>query len=104
MNSVILVTADKGRTIVSIDDTAYTEKVTDFLNNNQFSTLTKELTDKYKKQLQQILRQCNKIIDKPKIRKLMQDKPKPPILKVQLKLHKPDIPIRPVIDNIHAST
>lgn len=57
-------TADKGRTIVAIYDTSYMEKVREFLNNNQFSTITKHPTDKYQKYLQQILRQRDKIINK----------------------------------------
>jgi len=34
----------------------------------------------------------------------MQKKPQPPILKAQIKLHKPGNPIRPVINNINAPT
>jgi len=34
----------------------------------------------------------------------MQKKPQPPTLKAQIKLHKPDNPIRPVINNINTPT
>jgi hypothetical protein len=54
-NNVILVTADRGRTIVAIDDTMYGEKLTDFLNSNPFSVLTKDPTDRYQNQIQQTL-------------------------------------------------
>ena len=45
------------------------------------------------------MQECNMIIDKRQIKYLTQKKPSPPTLKAQLKLHKTDIPIRPVINN-----
>jgi hypothetical protein len=45
------------------------------------------------------MQDCNLIIDKRRIKHLKQKKPAPPNLKAQLKLHKLDIPIRPVINN-----
>jgi len=45
------------------------------------------------------MQECNLIIDKRQIKHLTQKKATPPKLKVQLKLHKTDIPIRPVINN-----
>jgi hypothetical protein len=35
---------------------------------------------------------------------LIQNKRKPPVLNAQLKLHKADIPIRPVVNNVNAPT
>ena len=45
------------------------------------------------------MQECNLIIDKRQIKHLTQKKATPPNLKVQLKLHKTDIPIRLVIKN-----
>jgi hypothetical protein len=45
------------------------------------------------------MQDCNLIIYKQRIKRLTQKKPAPPNLKAQLKLHKIDIPIRPVINN-----
>ena len=45
------------------------------------------------------MQDSNLIIDKRQIKHLIQKKPAPPNLKAQLKLHKADIPIRPVINN-----
>jgi len=62
------------------------------------------LRPKYQKLIQKTLRQCNLIIDKHKIKCLVQKKSSPPILKTQLKLHKPNIPIRPLINIMKAPT
>jgi hypothetical protein len=45
------------------------------------------------------MQECNLIIDKRQIKFLTQKKASPPTLKAQQKLHKPDIPVRPVINN-----
>jgi hypothetical protein len=90
VKNIILVQADKGRTIFVVDNSVY--------------ECIRDPTEKYQKQLQKILQQSNKIIDKHKIKYLLQNKPKPPTLNAQLKLHKPNIPIRPVVNNINAPT
>ena len=104
MSNNVLVQADQGRTIVVVDNSIYVEKVNNFLITNQFSTLLRDPTDKYQKQLQKIQQQSNKIIEKQKIKYLFQNKPRPPTLNAQLKLHKPNIPIQPVVNNINAPT
>jgi hypothetical protein len=85
--------ADKGKTIVLIDVNEYTKKVHMFLTKNNFPTLPKDPTDKYQKTLHKTVQQSNLILDKHKIKHLLQKKPSPPVLNAQFKLHKPDIPI-----------
>jgi hypothetical protein len=46
--------------------------------------------------------QCNLIIHKKQIKHLIQKNASPPTLKALLKIHKPDIPIRPIINNRNA--
>jgi len=48
------------------------------------------------------LQQSNLIINKKLIKHLIQKNPKPHALKAQLKMHKPDNPIRPMINNMNA--
>ena len=38
----MLVPADKGRTIIAVDNTVYVEKVNGFLTSNQFTTLSRD--------------------------------------------------------------
>jgi hypothetical protein len=82
----------------------YTKKVHTFLTENNFHALQKYPTDKDQKRLLKILQQCNIIIDKKRIKYLMQKKPQPPKLKAQIKLHKPGNPIRLEINSINATT
>jgi hypothetical protein len=100
----IIVQADKGKMAVIINSAEYCKKKHTFLVAKKFLLLSKDPTDKYKKFIQKALQQCNLIIDKRKKKFLVEKKPPRPTLKVQLKLHKPDISIRPVISNMKAPT
>jgi hypothetical protein len=82
-----------------VDKNTYENKIgiNDILTTNHFSKLTTEPTGKYQHELQQTLQKCDKILSKYEVRYLIQNKPRPPLLKAQLKLHKAGIPIRPVI-------
>jgi hypothetical protein len=64
----------------------------------------KDPTEKFQKQLQQIIPKCKDIIDKQQKKYLLQIKPRPPTLKAQIKIHKENEPIRPVVNNIQAPT
>jgi hypothetical protein len=48
------------------------------------------------------MQDCNLIVDTRQIKHIIQKKPAPPNLKAQLKLHKTDILIRPLINNRRA--
>jgi hypothetical protein len=102
MENAILVPADKGKTTVIIYLDDYSKKVHNFLTENKFQTLQKTPTDKYQKLILKTLQQSNLIINKKQIKHLIQKNPKLPTLKAQLKMHKPDNPIRPVIKNMNA--
>jgi hypothetical protein len=54
--------------------------------------------------VQQILQRCNSIISKQQVKHLIQKQPTPPTLQARLKLHKPGIPIHPVVNNINTPT
>jgi 23S rRNA maturation mini-RNase III len=103
-NNLVVVKADKGNTIVIINKDTYAQKIEDFLKENQFTYLQKDPTEKFQKQLQQIIPKCNDIIDKQQKKYLIQIKPRPPTLKAQIKTHKENEPIRPVVNNIQAPT
>jgi hypothetical protein len=63
-NNLTITKADKGKKIVIINKNIITQKTEDFLNENQFTLLPKDPNNKFQKQLQQVLQECNKIIDK----------------------------------------
>jgi hypothetical protein len=97
--NAIVTQADKGKTIVIIHCNEYSDKVNSFLLANNFNTLSRDPTEKFQKSTHKTMQDCHLIVDKHQIKHLIQKKPAPPNLKAQLKLHKADIPIRPVINN-----
>jgi hypothetical protein len=78
-------------------------KVNNFIGENHiiFVSVNKDPTEIYQKQIQTI-QKCNTLIDKQTHRYLLNIKPMAPQLKVYLKTHKDNRPIRPVINNIQA--
>jgi len=56
-------------------------------------------THKDHKTIHKTLIKCDKIIDKKLIKYLTQKNPSPPTLNALLKLHKPNTPIRPMVNN-----
>ena len=99
----IIVQADKGKTIVIINAEEYSKKVLTFITDNNFHLIQKDPTTKYQQLIHRTLQQCNLIIDKKKIKYLIQQKPSPPTLKAQ-NCKKTGIPIRPIINNAKAPT
>ena len=54
-NNLIITKADKGKTIVIINKNTFIQKTEGFLKDNQFTQLQKDPTEKFQKQLQQII-------------------------------------------------
>ena len=104
MEKVIIVQADKRKTIVIVNAKEYPKKVHTFVMDNNFHMIQKDPTTKYQQLIHRTLQQCNLIIDKKKIKYLIQQKPSTPTIKAQLKLHNTGIPIRPIINNVKAPT
>jgi hypothetical protein len=96
--------ADKSKTVVIIYTQDYNDKVQTFLSDNNFCTIRKDPTNHDHRTIQKTLQQCEGIIDKKQIKFLIQKKPTPPTLNTLLKLHKPNTPIRPVVNNKKAPT
>jgi hypothetical protein len=101
-NNDMITRADKGKTTVIIYTHDHNDKVHTFLSENNFHIVSKDPTIKDHKLTHCTLQQCDKIIDKKQVKYLVQKNPTPPALNALLKLHKPEIPIRPVINNTNA--
>ena len=91
--------AEKGKTTVIIYKQDYHNKVHTFLLENNFQHLPKNPTKKDQTHISKTLQQCNLVVHKKQIKYLIQKNPSPPTLKAQLKLHKPAVPIRPVVNS-----
>jgi len=98
-NKAIITQADKGKTVVIIHEHEYHKKVRIFLSENNFEPMLRDPTNRFQTHITKTLKQCNLIFHKKQHMHLTQKNPAPPTLKAQLKLHKPDIPIRPVVNN-----
>jgi hypothetical protein len=93
---------DKGKNIVIINSNEYSEKVHSFLTASNFIILTKDPKEKFHNLIHKTMQESNLIIDKKQIKFLTQKKASSPTLKAQLKFHKTNVPIRPVINNRRA--
>jgi hypothetical protein len=103
-NNLTITKADKGKTIVIINKDCLIKKTEKFLKDNNFTQLPKDPTHKYQTILQKTISKCNKIIEQNQKKYLMQIKPQSPNMNVQIKIHKENEPIRPVVNNIQAPT
>jgi hypothetical protein len=101
--NAIVANADKGKIIAIIYTKDYNDEVQDFLTNNNFQQIPKHPTNKYQ-QITKTLQNSNLIVQKNQIKYLTQRKPKPPTLNAQIKIHKLNNPIRPVVNNTQAPT
>ena len=92
-SNAMITRADKGKTTVIIYTFDYNHT---FLSDNNFCTRYDHRT------IQKTLQECDRIIDRKQIKFLTQKNQTPPTLNALLKLHKADIPIRPVVNNRNA--
>jgi hypothetical protein len=79
-NELILTKADKGKTIVTLTIEDYTQKVSNFIQENQFVLLNNDPTQNYQKAIKRTMTQCNDIIPKENKWKYINMNPTPPTL------------------------
>jgi len=100
----MLAQSDKGRTTVIIYKCDYEEKVHTFLTENDIQQIPKNPMNKDCKIIRETLQKSDLIFTKNQIRHLFQKNPTSPKLNAHLKIHKPNNPIRPVVNNRNATT
>jgi hypothetical protein len=98
INQAMVTKADKGNAMVIIYQREYNKKALDFINNNNFATLNKDPTTVYQKEIRKIITNCTNVIPKNNTWKLINMNPSPPQFHGQTKVHKTNMPIRPVIN------
>jgi molybdopterin-guanine dinucleotide biosynthesis protein len=101
-HNITLAEADKGKTMVILYKRTLNEKVNQFINDNHIETLTSDPTQKMQRQIQNTLKHSNTLFKKNKKKLMLQMNPAAPTLRAKVKIHKPQTPIRPVINNISA--
>lgn len=103
-NNLIISKADKGNTVVIMNKTDYITKTEEFINNNNVTILNKDPTVKYNIQLKQALKDTHFILSNNEKFRLLNMNPRIPTLKSLPKIHKPNTPIRPIVNSRNAPT
>jgi hypothetical protein len=100
-NNLTLTQADKGKTIDILLKHQYEQYIQEFINRNNFTTLTQDPTQNFHKKIQTVIQKCKNVIQKQKC-KYYNNNPEPPNIRALIKLHKNPLVIRPVINWTHA--
>lgn len=103
-NNALLCKADKGHTTVILYRDDYNTKVKDFINKNEIHTLTRDPTNVYQSKIKQLINNSKILLTEDDIKYLKMINPKAPPLHGLPKVHKPDVPIRPLVDYTTAPT
>jgi hypothetical protein len=97
-NNAKITKADKGNSIVIIYNTDYINKINNFLEENYFSNIPNDPTEKFQKSIIQRVHNCNLVIKKSESWKLFNMNPKDPSIKGLTEIHKQNNPIRPIVN------
>jgi hypothetical protein len=85
--------------IIIIYQDEYYRKVINFLSNNNFTIVKKiDVTDKVQKSLRNNINDCQLIIQKDEGYKYIKLNPTSPKIRILIKIHKKDSPIRPKVN------
>ncbi len=103
-NDIVICKADKGNAIVIFNKCDYISKMKLILNNRQFTHTNKCLLKEKEAEMNKLIRELekNKIIDQNLFWKLHSTSSNIPTLYGQPKIHKPGLPMRPIISSIGA--
>jgi hypothetical protein len=97
-NKLIITKADKGNTLVILQKDVYNEKVKEFMIQNNFTKLTHDITSKQQRTIRSSLNKCKDIINRDTKWKYVNMNPSAPHIFGLIKLHKPQNPIRPIVN------
>lgn len=103
-NNSLALKADKSNAIVILGKEDYIKKTENFIKENNFKELAKDPTEKYKKELTETIKKCTKVIPEDYRQKMNIANSKAPVMKGIPKIHKKDVPIRPLVNFQYAPT
>lgn len=99
LNNAIVTKADKGNTIVVINNDDYISKVTKFIQDNNIELMDKDPTSDFTKKINSAINSCQSLFKSESTRRFLKPmKPRAPTLNGLPKIHKREIPIRPVVN------
>lgn len=95
----IISKADKGQTLIIIPKTDYNNKVLDFIKANNITEIDSDPTNKFNTKLKYTLNNnCKNLFNKSETRALKMMDPNAPSFTGLPKLHKDNIPVRPLVN------
>lgn len=97
-NEALITKADKGNTVVVMYRSQYNDKIDEYIGNHNISILTKDPTNTYHKIVNSTINKSTILLNKFQIHSNKMIKPTAPVLTGLPKIHKPNIPIRPLIN------
>ena len=98
MNKATIIKADKGNSIAITYLDEYDHKIQSFIDDNEFSSMANDPRSKYQRQVRQSISSCPLIIPANTKQRFVVMNPTSPQIRGLIKVHKPDSPIRPVIN------
>lgn len=98
VEELIITKADKGNTTVIMHKKDYIDKTLEFIQSNNITTLNRDPTLAYQRQLKKALKDTHLVLKTHEKRKLISMNPSAPTLKAFPKIHKVNTPIRPIIN------
>ena len=101
-HNITYLKADKGNTTVIMNKEDLHKKITNFINENNIKELQSDPTTTYQNITKQTINNSIHMIQNTEKRFLKQIHPTAPNLNAQPKIHKDNIPIRPIINYIKA--
>lgn len=103
-NHLTFTRADKGKTVIAIDSEEYIQKTETFLDPSKYKLLKSDPTEKFQKEIKSVVNDALSILDINSLYKYILMNPQPPKLYSLIKLHKNNLPIRPVVSFVNAPT
>ncbi|XP_063955553.1 uncharacterized protein LOC135154175 [Lytechinus pictus] len=101
-DSITILPADKGSATIILDSTAYEDKMTELLSSGPYKMLKKDPTDRMCRKLTSTLLALkkDKVLDEATYKKIKPTQKQPPRIYGLPKIHKPGIPLRPIVSCI----
>jgi hypothetical protein len=90
--------ADKGNSLVILSTSRYETKIEEFIQMNHFQTSVNDPTKSYQSEVRKVLNSSKTLIPPESKWKYINLNPTAPSIKGLIKLHKPEHPIRPVVN------
>ena len=103
-NKIVICKADKGNAVVILNQSDYVSKMQSILNNKQFTRTKNNLVKQKEAEMNKLIRELynKKIINQNLFWQLHSTSTSTPTLYGQTKIHKNDLPMRPIISSIGA--